>query len=240
MLSNLIDKKVLVIGGTGSIGSAIVEQFATAGAKVFITSTSQAKLEQLLNKYNLLGGCICHLTDVVNIKDSIIMAKNLLEGIDIFVYVAGITDDALLINMKESQWRDVMQVNLDGAFHCVQQALPVMCQQKSGRMIFVSSIVGQHGNAGQANYTTSKAGLIGLSNSIALEYASLGVLSNCVCPGFIDTPMTQKLSDKRKAEIISKVPLKRMGVSADVAQAVMYLSYVNYVTGTCLDVTGGL
>lgn len=232
-------KKVLLTGGTGGIGKCILEKFIAQGAQVFTTTTSHKKLEEFEQKFTRDSAFIM-VCDVAKEADLIVQtALEALGGVDIFVHCAGITRDNLLVRMSDEDWDQVHDLNLKAAFQLTRALISKM---KDGRVIYVTSVVGSAGNIGQANYIASKAGLAGLARAIASEYGRKNITVNCVEPGFIDTDMTNALPEAIKEQILSKVPMKRMGKPEEVADCVLFLasSQGSYITGTSLRVNGGM
>lgn len=243
----LKNKKCLITGTTGGIGMAISQLFLQNGAEIFITSQSNNKLEgfynELKNKYNAtIYYKTCNLNNKEEIVELVKEADNKMNGIDVFVGNAGITKDCLSIQMKDELWDEVINTNLTANFILCREIIKIMLKQKYGKIINVSSLIGITGNIGQSNYSASKAGLIAMTKSIALEYASKGITANCVAPGFIDTPMTKKVSNNIKDEILLKIPMKKYGNAIDVANAILFLAsnMSDYITGETICVNGGL
>ena len=240
---SLDGKNALVTGASGDIGKSIALALHSAGAQVIISGTRLEPLEALRNE---LGDRVqiirCDLSD----KDAVQLLPNkaleTVGSIDILINNAGITKDNLLMRMSDDDWNDVINVNLFATMLLCRGVLRGMIKSRWGRIVNISSVVGVTGNPGQANYAASKAGLIGMSKSLAYEVASRGITVNCVAPGFISTAMTDQLTDKQKDSIISSIPSNRMGDSTDVASAVLYLTSneASYVTGQTLHVNGGL
>ncbi len=244
----LKNKKCLITGATGGIGKSICELFIKNGAELFITSQNNEKLEcfcdELKRKYNnaIIYCKDCNLNNKEEIVELVKEANNKMNGIDIFVGNAGMTKDSLSVQMTIEAWEDVININLTANFILCREIIKIMLKQKSGKIVNISSLIGITGNIGQANYSASKAGLIAMTKSIAFEYATKGITANCVAPGFIDTPMTEKMSKNIKDEILSKIPMKKYGNSLDVANAVLFLSsnMSDYITGETICVNGGL
>lgn len=244
----MLKGKVAVITGAGrGIGRAIALQFAEYGAKVVVNyRNSITQVEELLELIKAAGGeAIAVQADISQESE----AKKLIEEavkqygrLDILVNNAGITKDNLLMRMSEAEFSSVIDINLKGTFFCTKYASTVMLKQKSGKMINISSVVGLTGNVGQANYAASKAGVIGMTKAVARELASRGITVNAVAPGFIETDMTEQLSDKVKEATITGIPLKRYGKASEVASAVSFLASeaANYITGQVLQVDGGM
>jgi 3-oxoacyl-[acyl-carrier protein] reductase len=237
------DKVVMVTGGAAGIGRVTAEAFAGEGAKLAICDLNPAAgaetLKALGPEASFEKVNVADESDVSKWTDQVTQRYG---RIDVLVNNAGITRDALLLRMKESDWDLVLSVNLKGAFLCTKAAVRHMAQQRSGRIINVASVVGVVGNAGQANYVASKAGLIGLTKTVAREFAGRGITVNAVAPGFIETQMTAVLSDAIKAGFLAQIPLGRAGSPEDVAGAVTFLAsdQAAYLTGQVLHVSGGM
>jgi len=239
-------KTVLVTGSARGIGKAIARKFAGKGAKIVISDVLAELAEETAEEFKKDGfDAIAIKADVTN-KDDV---KNLIdetvakfETLDVVVNNAGITRDTLMMRMKESDWDLVLNINLKGAFLVIQAASKVMMKQRSGKIVNISSVVGKMGNAGQANYSASKAGLLGLTKSAARELASRNITVNAVAPGFIKTEMTDKLPDDVKADFEKTTPLSRFGDPEDIANAVAFLASddASYITGQVLGVDGGM
>jgi 3-oxoacyl-[acyl-carrier protein] reductase len=239
---DLTGKTALVTGATGGIGGAIARALHAQGAKVALSGTRREVLDSLAAE---LGGAAVLPCDLGN-KDSVEAlvpdAEKALGQLDILVTNAGITRDGLFVALKDDDWEQVLNVNLTSTFRLARAAVKLMMRKRFGRIIGITSVVGVTGNPGQANYTATKAGMIGMFKSIGKEYAKRGVTANCVAPGFIATPMTDKLNDKQREAILQMVPAGRLGLGADVAAAVVYLASdeAAYVTGQTLHVNGGM
>jgi 3-oxoacyl-[acyl-carrier protein] reductase len=240
---DLTGKIALITGATGGIGQAIAKQMKDRGAKLILSGTRENVLNQMVKD---LGDDVKSVVSNLQDKDSILsMAKDAeaCHGkIDILVNNAGITIDGLLMRMKDEDWDTVMNVNLTACMRLTRQVLRGMLKRRYGRIIFISSIVGYTGNAGQSNYSASKSGLIGLSKSLAAEVASRGITCNLVAPGFISTPMTDKLTEDQKNNIIKNIPVDRLGSPQDISAACVYLASEesSFITGTTLHVNGGM
>lgn len=243
---HLQGKTALVTGGAQGIGKAIAVTLAKAGADVAVSDINMEAAEATAKELSALGVKAAaiqgNVADPEAAKEMVDKAAAELGKLDILVNNAGITRDNLIMRMKEEDWDLVLDVNLKGAFNCAKAALKHMSKAKSGRIINIASVVGAMGNAGQANYVASKAGLIGLTKTIAREYASRGITANAVAPGFIDTAMTQALPENVREDIMKQIPLARLGTAEDVAGAVGFLASerASYVTGMVLHVNGGM
>lgn len=243
---NLKDRVALVTGASQGIGRAIALALSCAGARVVIAARNAKKLRSLAEEIGAgKGTALAVQMDVGNqqeVKSGFHQAIERFGRLDILVNNAAITRDGLAVRMKAEDWEAVLRTDLTGAHFCIQQALGVMLRQRSGRIINVSSVVAQSGNAGQANYIAAKAGLIGLTRAIATEVASRNITVNAVAPGFIVSPMTDPLPEKVKQDLIGRIPLGRMGQDAEVAAAVVFLASdeAGYITGHVLDVNGGM
>jgi 3-oxoacyl-[acyl-carrier protein] reductase len=242
-------KTVLVTGGAQGIGRAICEAFLAEGASVALSDINEASVaataKELAEKARTGAKVGAYKSDVTNSADAENTVNKVVEDfgqVDVLVNNAGITMDGLLVRMTDDAFQKVLSVNLTGAFFMLRAAAKVMMRARSGAIVNIASVVGVMGNAGQANYSASKAGLIGLTKTAARELASRGIRVNAVAPGFIETAMTGKLSEEQKEKLFANIPLKRMGTSADVASAVLFLASEasGYVTGQVLRVCGGM
>ena len=243
---SLKDKVAVVTGASQGIGRDTAFALAEAGAKVAVAARNEEKLAALVNDIAAAGGeAFAVKMDVADLEQVKAGFKQVVEKfgrLDILVNNAAVTRDGLAMRMKKDDWDAVLQTNLTGAHLCIQQVLPVMMKARAGRIINISSVVAQSGNAGQANYVAAKAGLIGLTKAIAIEIASRNITVNAVAPGFIETPMTDVLPDKVKEELKTRIPLGRMGSPRDVAAAIVFLASdeAGYITGHVLNVNGGM
>jgi len=230
-----VARTVLVTGGNRGIGLAIARAFADQGDRVAITHRGSGAPDKLF-------GVTCDITDPAAVDAAFTTVEAELGPVEVLVANAGITDDTLLMRMSEDQFGRVLDTNLTGAWRCAKRASTKMLRARWGRMIFMSSVVGLYGSAGQTNYAASKAGLIGLARSITRELGSRNVTANVVAPGFIETDMTAALPDERKAEYVKAIPLGRMAVAEEVAGVVTWLAgdSAGYVTGAVIPVDGGL
>ena len=245
-MMDLEGKVALVTGGAQGIGQVTAFHLASMGADVAVSDINREGALRTAKEIEGLGRRGLALEgDVSDPADAeIIVAKTVeqLGGIDILVNNAGITRDKLLLRMTEEDWDAVLNVNLKGTFNCTKAAIKHMVKRKSGRVVNIASVVGEMGNAGQANYAASKAGIIGLTKSIAREYAQRGINVNAIAPGYIETPMTEALSEKVKEELKAGIPMARLGTPSDVAKAVYFLvsDASSYITGQVLNVNGGI
>jgi 3-oxoacyl-[acyl-carrier protein] reductase len=243
---SLKGKVALVTGASQGIGWDIAQALVVAGAKVAVAARTEEKLAILVGEIEAAGGeALAVKMDVADAEQVKAGFKQVLEKfgrLDILVNNAAITRDGLAVRMKPDDWDTVIRTNLTGAHLCIQQALGTMMRARAGRIINVSSVVAQMGNAGQANYVAAKAGLIGLTKAIAMEIASRNITVNAVAPGFIETPMTDVLSDQVKEELKARIPLGRLGAPRDVAASIVFLASEEaaYITGHVLDVNGGM
>jgi 3-oxoacyl-[acyl-carrier protein] reductase len=243
---NLKDKVAVVTGASQGIGRDTAHALAEAGAKVAVAARNEEKLAELVQEIIAKGGeAFAVKMDVADIDQIKSGFKSILEKfgkIDILVNNAAITRDGLAMRMKPDDWDAVLRTNLTGARLCIQQVLPPMMKARAGRIINISSVVAESGNAGQANYVASKAGLIGLTKAIAIEIASRNITVNAVAPGFVESPMTAVLPDKVKEELKVRIPLGRMGTGKDIAASIVFLASdeAAYITGHVLDVNGGM
>jgi 3-oxoacyl-[acyl-carrier protein] reductase len=243
---SLKDKVALITGASQGIGRDTALALAQAGAKVAVAARNEEKLASLVGEIESAGGAgLAVKMDVADAEQVKAGFKQVLEKfgrLDILVNNAAITRDGLSMRMKQNDWEAVLKTNLTGAHLCIQQALSTMMRARAGRIINISSVVAQSGNAGQANYVAAKAGLIGLTKAVAIEIASRNVTVNAVAPGFIETPMTDVLPDKVKEELKTRIPLGRMGSPRDVAAAIVFLASdeAAYITGHVLNVNGGM
>ncbi|MES2334082.1 MAG: 3-oxoacyl-[acyl-carrier-protein] reductase [Pseudomonadota bacterium] len=240
---DLTGKSALVTGASGGIGADIARVLHAAGATVGLSGTRVEPLEALAaglgDRAHLLP---CNLSNAEEVEGLVKRATEAMGSVDILVNNAGITRDGLAMRMSDDDWQSVIDVNLTAAFRLCRAAIRGMMKARWGRIVNISSVVGRAGNAGQANYAASKGGLVALSKSLAEEVASRGITVNCVAPGFIETAMTEKLTDAQRATILASVPAGRMGSPQEIAAAVLYLASQEaaYVTGATLHVNGGM
>ena len=240
---NLKNKNIIVTGASGGIGSSIVEKLNEAGANILATGTKIEKLDQLKSKFDKIKIIKFDISNHDKIENFIEEATESLGGnLDCIINNAGITQDNLTIRMSMDEWNKVIDINLTSTFLMNKFAIKKMLKNKSGKIINITSVVGHTGNVGQANYTASKAGIVAMSKSLAIEYAKKNINVNCISPGFINTNMTEKIDEKFKETIISKIPISRLGKPSDIANAVLFLAspISDYITGETLHVNGGM
>ena len=239
----LSDKVALITGASGGIGMSIVKKMKQCGAKLIISGTRQNVLNDLASELGNDDKTI--ITDLNNKDDVLNLAKEAEASfghIDILINNAGITADNLFLRMKDDEWDQVINVNLSAPMRLTRQVIKGMLKRRYGRVIFISSVVGYSGNAGQSNYAASKSALVGFTKSIALEVASRGITCNLIAPGFISTPMTDKLSDDQKKNIVENIPVNRLGKVDDISNGCVYLASdeAGFITGTTLHINGGM
>ena len=240
---DLKNTNIILTGATGGIGNSILEKLITSGANVLATGTNEDKLKSIKEKYE---NVITEKFDISNhseIESFVNKANDTLGGrIDVLINNAGITRDNLSIRMKEEEWQNVIDINLTSTFLLSKNSIKKMLKSKKGKIINITSVVGHTGNIGQANYTASKAGVVAMSKSLALEYGKKNININCISPGFITTDMTDKINDDYKEILKSRIPLDRFGSPNDIANAVIFLSseLSDYITGETLHVNGGM
>ena len=241
-MKDLKNKNIIVTGATGGIGNSIVEKLNEYGANILATGTREEKLNDLKSKFRNIKVLKFDISESSKIEDFIENASSDLGGIDCIVNNAGITKDNLAIRMSTEEWKKVIDVNLTATFLLNKFAIKKMLKNKKGKIINITSVVGHTGNLGQSNYTASKAGIIAMSKSLAAEYAKKNINVNCISPGFIKSPMTEKLDVKFKEIILSKIPSDRLGEPEDVANAVLFLAsnQSDYINGETLHVNGGM
>jgi 3-oxoacyl-[acyl-carrier protein] reductase len=243
---DLKDKVAIVTGAAQGIGKVIALGLAGCGADIAVSDINEDSLKAAVKEIEALGRkAIAVKMDVSSLKDCDDMVKKTIDAfgkVDILVNNAGITRDTVLLRMKEEQWDQVIAVNLKGTFNCTKAVIRSMFKQKSGKIINISSVTGAMGNAGQANYSASKAAVMGFTKSIAREYAHCGITVNAVAPGFIKTAMTDAIPEKDRDAMISIIPAKRLGLPEDVAYTVCFLAsdMANYITGQVIHINGGM
>ena len=242
-MNNLEKKNIIVTGASGGIGNAIIKKLNEAGANILASGTRVEKLEELKKNYENIKILKFDISQSDKIEEFIENATNELGGsLDGIVNNAGITQDNLAIRMNLDEWQKVININLTSTFLMSKFAIKKMLKNKSGKIVNITSVVGHTGNLGQANYTASKAGIVAMSKSLAIEYAKKNININCISPGFIKTAMTDKIDEKFKEVIISKIPSGRLGEPDDIANAVLFLSsdQSDYINGETLHVNGGM
>ena len=239
----LRNKNIIITGASGGIGNSIVKKLNDCGANILASGTRQEKLDELKSKFTNIKILKFDISQTDKIEDFIENASSELGGnLNCLVNNAGITQDNLAIRMSIGEWKKVIDINLTSTFLLTKYAIKKMLKTKSGKIINITSVVGHTGNLGQANYTASKAGIVAMSKSLALEYAKKNININCISPGFIKTDMTEKIDDKFKEIIISKIPSARLGEPEDIANAVNFLAsnQSDYINGETLHVNGGM
>ena len=242
-MSSLKNKNIIITGASGGIGNSIVETLNANGANILATGTRIEKLEELKSKFNNIKIIKFDISQHEQIEKFINNATEELGGsLDCIINNAGITKDNLTIRMSLEEWIKVIDINLTSTFLMCKYSIKKMLKNKSGKIINITSIVGHTGNVGQANYTASKAGIVAMSKSLAIEYAKKNINVNCISPGFISTAMTDKIDEKHKEAIIAKIPSNRLGKPEDIANAVKFLSSneSDYINGETLHVNGGM
>ena len=242
-MSSLKDKNIIITGASGGIGNSIVEKLNQNGANILATGTRIEKLEELKEKFSNIKILKFDISQHDKIEEFIENATKELGGsLDCIVNNAGITKDNLTIRMRLEEWSKVININLTSTFLMCKYSIKKMLKNKSGKIINITSVVGHTGNVGQANYTASKAGIVAMSKSLAIEYAKKNINVNCISPGFISTAMTDQIDEKFKETIIAKIPSNRLGKPEDIANAVNFLSsdQSDYINGETLHVNGGM
>ena len=242
-MSDLNKKNIIVTGATGGIGNSIIKKFSEAGANILASGTKVHKLEELKKNFNNLKILPFDISQNEKVENFIDQASKELGGnLDCIINNAGVTNDNLAIRMTLDEWKRVIDLNLTSTFLMCKYAIKKMLKNKKGKIVNITSVVGHTGNIGQSNYTASKAGLVAMSKSLALEYAKKNININCISPGFIKTAMTDKIDEKFKEIIVSKIPSARLGDPDDIANAVLFLASndADYINGETLHVNGGL
>ena len=241
-MKDLKNKNIIVTGATGGIGNSIIEKLNEYGANILASGTKDEKLKNLKSKFGSIKTLKFDISQSDKVEEFIDNATKELGGIDCIVNNAGITQDNLSIRMSLDEWKKVIDVNLTSTFLMSKFAIKKMLKNKKGKIINITSVVGHTGNIGQANYTASKAGIVAMSKSLAIEYAKKNININCISPGFIKTVMSDKIDDKFKEIIVSKIPSARLGEPEDIANAVLFLAsdLSNYINGETIHVNGGL
>ena len=236
------NKNILITGATGGIGNELVKKFFTLGANIVATGTKSEKLDMIKKKYTdikILKFNISEHSRIEEFIDNIVLE---LGGLDILINNAGMNADNLSLRMKEEEWKKVIDINLTSTFLLCKHSIKKMLKNKFGRIVNITSIVGHTGNTGQSNYAASKAGIIGMSKSLAMEYAKKNITVNCVSPGFIISDMTMSIAEKAKVYLTSRIPMGKLGTGEDVSNSVAFLSsdQASYITGETIHVNGGM
>ena len=239
---NFKNKKILVTGATGGIGDSIVKKFLSLDASVLGTGTNNEKLEELKKNYPKIETVKFDISEHEKIDEFIENVFSKLGGLDILINNAGITKDNLSLRMKNDEWQKIIDINLSSTFYLCKSAIKKMLKNKYGRIVNITSIVGHTGNIGQANYSASKAGVVAMSKSLAIEYAKKNISVNCVSPGFIQTKMTENISEEMKNTLLSRIPMNKLGTADDVSNTVAFLcsESSSYITGETIHVNGGM
>ena len=242
-MSNLKNKNIIVTGATGGIGNSIIKKLSEGGANLLATGTRNEKLEELKSKFQKINILKFDISQIDKIEDFVENATKLLGGrLDCIVNNAGINQDNLAIRMSFDEWQKVININLTSTFLMTKASIKKMLKNKSGKIVNITSVVGHTGNLGQANYTASKAGIIAMSKTLAIEYSKKNININCISPGFIKSVMTDQLDQKIKDNILSKIPSARFGEPDDIAYAVLFLcsNQSDYINGETLHINGGM
>ena len=239
---HLKNKKILITGATGGIGYSLVKKFYELGSVVLATGTNEIKLDQLKKEFQNIKIKSFKLDQHTEIEKFITSCHSELDGIDVLINNAGITSDNLSVRLTDENWKKVIDINLTSTFLMCKQTIKKMLKNKQGKIINITSIVAHTGNLGQANYAASKAGIIGFSKSLAIEYAKKKINVNCISPGFIKTEMTDKINEEFKKILISKIPSGDLGKGEDIAQCAAFLAseMSDYITGETIHVNGGM
>ena len=239
---NFKNKKILVTGATGGIGKALVQKFVSLEGKVLATGTKSEKLDALKKEFPNINVLKFDISDHSKIEEFIENVSSQLVGLDILVNNAGINMDNLSLRMKDDEWKKVIDLNLGSTFFLCKYGIKKMLKNKYGRIVNITSVVGHTGNLGQSNYAASKAAIVGMSKSLAIEYAKKNITINCVSPGFIQSNMTDDIVESIKAVLTSRIPMAKLGKGEDVANTVAFLSSdaASYITGETIHVNGGM
>jgi 3-oxoacyl-[acyl-carrier protein] reductase len=239
---NFNNKRILITGATGGIGSALVKKFVSLGGRVCGTGTKSEKLENLKKDNPDIKVKKFDLSEHSSIQEFVNTVVSELGGLDILINNAGMNIDNLSLRMKDEEWKKVIDINLTSTFLISKYSIKNMLKNKFGRIVNITSIVGHTGNLGQSNYSASKSGIIGMSKSLAIEYAKKNITVNCVSPGFIVSNMTDGIAEKVKQDLISRIPMAKLGKAEDVSNCVAFLSsdLASYVTGETIHVNGGM
>ena len=239
---NFKNKKILITGATGGIGKALVKKFVSLEGSVLATGTKTEKLEALKKEFSNINILKFDISDHSKIEEFVENVSSQLNGLDVLFNNAGINADNLSLRMKDEEWKKVIEVNLGSTFFLCKYAIKKMLKNKYGRIVNITSVVGHTGNIGQANYAASKAGINGMSKSLAIEYAKKNITINCVSPGFIQSKMTDNIVESIKAVLTSRIPMAKLGTGEDVSNTVAFLSSdaASYITGETIHVNGGM
>ena len=239
---NFKNKKILITGATGGIGNSLVKKFLSLEGNILATGTNDEKLNNLKKNYPKIEILKFDISQHEKIENFIEDASSKLNGLDVLINNAGITLDNLSLRMKNEEWQKVIDINLTSTFFLCKFSIKKMLKNKYGRIINISSIVGHTGNLGQSNYAASKAGIVAMSKSLAIEYAKKNITINCISPGFIQSRMTDNIEESVKSTLTSKIPMSRLGTGEDVSNSVVFLSSdaASYITGETLHVNGGM
>ena len=239
---NFKGKKILITGATGGIGYALVKKFLSLDGTVLATGTNTEKLDSLKKEFPNLNVLKFDISDHSKVEEFIENVASQMVGLDVLVNNAGITMDNLSLRMKDEEWKKVIDINLSSTFYLCKYAIKKMLKNKYGRIVNITSIVGHTGNLGQTNYSASKAGIVAMSKSLAIEYAKKNITINCVSPGFIQSKMTDKIVESIKAVLTSRIPMSKLGTGEDVSNTVAFLSSdaASYITGETIHVNGGM
>jgi len=239
---NFKGRKILITGATGGIGGALVKKYVTLEGNVLATGTNTEKLDSLKKDFPSINILKFDISDHTKIEEFIENVSSQLTGLDILINNAGVNMDNLSLRMNEGEWKKVIDINLGSTFLMCKYAIKKMLKSKYGRIVNITSVVGHTGNAGQANYAASKAGIIGMSKSLAIEYAKKNITINCVSPGFIKSKMTDNIVESVKAVLTSRIPMAKLGTGEDVSNTVAFLSSdaASYITGETIHVNGGM
>ena len=239
---NFKDKKIIITGATGGIGNELIKKFVDLGGTILATGTKKDKLEEIKKKFEKVLVKQFDISDHSQIESFIESSSSELGGLDILINNAGVNMDNLSLRMKDEEWKKVIDINLTSTFLLSKYSIKKMLKNKFGRIVNITSIVGHTGNIGQTNYSASKAGIIGMSKSLAIEYSKKNITINCVSPGFIETSMTRNIAEKTRSLLISRIPMGKLGTGEDVSNCVALLSsdLASYITGETIHVNGGM
>ena len=239
---NFKDKKIIITGATGGIGNELIKKFVDLGGTILATGTKKDKLEEIKKKFEKVLVKQFDISNHSQIESFIESSSSELGGLDILVNNAGVNMDNLSLRMKDEEWKKVIDINLTSTFLLSKYSIKKMLKNKFGRIVNITSIVGHTGNIGQTNYSASKAGIIGMSKSLAIEYSKKNITINCVSPGFIETSMTRNIAEKARSLLISRIPMGKLGTGEDVSNCVAFLSsdLASYITGETIHVNGGM